>query len=85
MLRPTLPAWRRAKERAVVDLRVAGEAPAETATLVSGSVSAEAPTILLIDDAQVVAATGTEDLAAGVWSSHPTVMALARAALQGLA
>ncbi len=85
LLRPTLPAWRRAKERAVLELRVAGEAPAETGSLVGGTVSAAAPTILLIDDAQVVAATGKDELAVGVWSSHPAVTALARAALRGLA
>jgi sugar-specific transcriptional regulator TrmB len=84
LLRPTLPAWRRAKERAVLELRVAGEVPPETGALVGGTVSAELPTILLIDDAQVVVATGKEDLAAGVWSSHPAVTALARVALRGL-
>lgn len=85
LLRPTLPAWRRAKERAVLELRVAGEVPPELGSLVGGAVSAEAPTILLIDDAQVVVATGKEELAAGVWSSHPAITALARAALRGLA
>jgi sugar-specific transcriptional regulator TrmB len=85
LLRPTLPAWRRAKERAVLELRVAGEVPPEAGSLVGGTVPAEAPTILLIDDAQVVVATGKEELAAGVWSSHPAVTALARAALRGLA
>ena len=85
LLRPTLPAWRRAKERAALELRVAGELPPEAGPLVSGTVSAEVPTILLIDDGQVVVATGSGELAAGVWSSHPAVTALARAALRGLA
>jgi HTH-type transcriptional regulator, sugar sensing transcriptional regulator len=85
LLRPTLPAWRRAKERAALELRVAGELPPEAGSLVSGTVSAEVPTILLIDDEQVVVATGGGERAAGVWSSHPAVTALARAALRGLA
>jgi sugar-specific transcriptional regulator TrmB len=84
LLRPTLPAWRRAKERAVVELRVAGEVPAEAMSLIGGTVSAGAPTVLLIDDAQVVIATGQAERVTGVWSSHPAVTALARAALRGL-
>ena len=85
LLRPTLPAWRRAKERAVLDLRVAGEVPVDTGSLVAGTVSADAPTVLLIDDAQVVVATGLAEAAAGVWTSHPAIIALARTALRGIA
>lgn len=85
LLRPTLPAWRRAKERATLELRLAGVPPAETGSLVSGTVSSEAPTILVIDDTQVVIAVGRAEATAGAWSSHPAVTALARAALRGLA
>lgn len=84
LLRPTLPAWRRAKERAVLELRVAGEVPADTGSLVAGTVSAGAPTVLLIDDVQVVIAAGLAEAAAGLWSSHPAVTSLARAALRGI-
>jgi sugar-specific transcriptional regulator TrmB len=85
LVRPTLPAWRRAKERAVLALRVAGDVPAEAAPLVSGTVAAEVPTVLLIDDSQAVVAAGRGETAAGIWSSHPAIAALARAMIQGLA
>jgi sugar-specific transcriptional regulator TrmB len=81
LVRPTLPAWRRAKERAVLDLRIAGEPPVEAESLTSGAVPAETPTALLIDDAQAVLATGAGELAVGLWSSHPAVTAVVRAAL----
>src|SRR5438046_3069603 len=48
LLRPTLPAWRRAKERAALELRVAGDVPAEASPILSGTVSADAPIVLLI-------------------------------------
>jgi hypothetical protein len=82
-VRPTLPAWRRAKERATVELRIAGDAPAEAESLTSGVVPAETPTVLLIDEGQAVLATGSGELAAGLWSSHPAVTAVVRAALAG--
>jgi sugar-specific transcriptional regulator TrmB len=85
LVRPTLPAWRRAKERAVLELRVAGEAPAEAGSLVSGAVSADAPTVLLIDDAQALLATGSGELVTAIWSSHPAITAFARAAWRSLA
>ena len=81
LLRPTLPAWRRAKDRATVELRVAGEVPAETQALVTATVAADAPTALLIDDAQAVVVTGSGELATGLWSSHPAIIALVRATL----
>ena len=80
--RPTLPAWRRAASRAELVLRVAGDAPADTQSLVAGVVPVDHPTLLLIDDAQVVAAAGAGDALAGVWSNHPAVVALARTALR---
>jgi sugar-specific transcriptional regulator TrmB len=82
LLRPTLPAWRRAQERAVIELRVAGESPAETGALVSGTASADAPTALLIDESQAVVATGRGELMAGIWSTHPALTALIRATLR---
>ncbi|HKW40334.1 MAG TPA: helix-turn-helix domain-containing protein [Gemmatimonadales bacterium] len=83
LVRPTLPAWRRARERAILDLRVAGDLPSEAEALARGTVPAETPTVLLIDDAQAVLATGAGELAAGIWSSHPALAAVVRAALAG--
>jgi sugar-specific transcriptional regulator TrmB len=85
LLRPTLPAWRRAKERAALELRVAGEAPAEASPILSGTVSDDLPTVLLIDDVQTVLVAGSGETTAGMWSSHPAVAALARAWIRGLA
>jgi HTH-type transcriptional regulator, sugar sensing transcriptional regulator len=82
LLRPTLPAWRRARERAAIELRVAGEVPAELQTLVSGEAPADGPTALLIDDAQAVVVTGSGELATGLWTSHPAIVALVRATLR---
>jgi len=81
--RPTLPAWRHAARTggATVELRIAGEAPAGTEGLVSGSVPADAATLLVVDEGQVVVATGEGDSIAGVWSSHPLIAMLARRAL----
>src|SRR5437867_1034625 len=84
LLRATLPAWRRAAARAAVDLRVAGDVPTDAATLAAGSVAPEAPTVLLIDGAQTVSVAPAGDTVVGIWSSHPAVAALARAALQSL-
>jgi len=84
LLRPTLPAWRRAAERARLELRVAGDAPVDAAAFTAGTVSADAPTVLLIDDTQTVTLGGGGDAVAGIWSSHPAIAVLARAALQSL-
>ncbi len=85
LLRATLPAWRRAAGRAEVDLRVAGDVPAEADSLAAGSVAPDAPTVLLIDGAQTVSVAPAGDTVAGIWSSHPAVAALARAVLRSLA
>jgi sugar-specific transcriptional regulator TrmB len=81
--RPTLPAWRHASREggAKVDLRIAGDIPAGAESIAQGSVPADAPTTLLFDDAQVVVTAGTGDAVAGVWSSHPLIVVLARRAL----
>jgi len=84
--RPTLPAWRhvtRGGGGATVELRIAGDVPADAAGLVAGSVRADAPTVLIVDEAQVVATSGTGDAVSGVWSSHPLIVLLARRALGG--
>ena len=85
LLRPTLPAWRHAKERAALELRVSGDAPVEAGPILSGTVSGDFPTVLLIDDVQAVVVAGSGEAMTGVWSSHPAVAALARAWIRGLA
>ena len=81
--RPTLPAWRHASREggAKVDLRIAGDVPAGAESIAQGSVPADAPTVLLFDDAQVVVTAGAGDAVAGVWSSHALIVMLARRAL----
>jgi sugar-specific transcriptional regulator TrmB len=81
LLRLTLPAWRRAAERATLEVRVAGEPPPEAAPLSFGTVPETQPTLLLIDDRQTVAVAGAAAERSGIWSSHPAVAAMARAAL----
>jgi sugar-specific transcriptional regulator TrmB len=85
--RPTLPAWRHAARTggATVELRVAGDLPADAAGLVTRPVPPDAPTILVVDDAQVVVTAGAGDLIAGLWSSHPLIVMLARRALGTIA
>jgi len=82
--RPTLPAWRHASREggAKLDLRIAGDIPAGAESIAQGSVPADAPTILLFDEAQVVVTTGAGDGVSGVWSSHPLLVMLARRALE---
>ncbi|HEV8264330.1 MAG TPA: helix-turn-helix domain-containing protein [Gemmatimonadales bacterium] len=85
--RPTLPAWRRATGRAKIELRMAGDVPADAVEITGGggSVPADTPTVLVVDDARVVVTTGTGDQVAGLWTSHPLLVALARRALQTFA
>src|SRR2546421_8660396 len=85
LLRPSLPGWRRARERATVHLRVAGDVPDEAGTLVAGSAPSDTPTILLIDDGQAVVASGAGEGVAAIWSSHPAIVAPVRPALRSLA
>jgi len=85
LLRPSLPAWRRARERATLELRVAGDVPVEAGTLVAAGVPVDTPTMLLIDDAQAVVADGAGEGVAAIWSSHPAILALMRVALRSLA
>lgn len=82
--RPTLPAWRRAASRATVAVRLAGAAE-DMEGIAQGTVDAATPTLLLIDDAQVITAAGTGEQITGLWSSHPLIVTLARAALPHLA
>src|SRR5205807_2419853 len=74
--RPTLPAWRRAATRAAIDVRLAGES-AETEGIVKGTVAAATPTVLLIDDSQLLTAAGAGEQITALWSSHPLLITLA--------
>lgn len=85
--RPTLPAWRHAARTggAALELRVAGDLPADAGGLAAQSVSPDTPTILVVDEAQVVVTSGAGDEIAGLWSSHPLIVMLARRALETIA
>jgi sugar-specific transcriptional regulator TrmB len=80
--RPTLPAWRRAGERAKISLQIVGDVPADAPDWVTPSSTSDAVTMLLVDDTQLVLTTGVGDGIAGLWSSHPLIVMLARRALQ---
>lgn len=79
--RPTLPAWRRARERAEIDLRIAGELPGDAAELGARTAAADTPTFVVVDEAQAVMTSGAGDQLAGVWTSHPLIVMLVRRAL----
>ncbi len=82
--RPTLPAWRRAAERATVDLKIfGGELPADPPPwLTLAGPDAPRTVILVIDDGQVVTISGDGEGVAGLWSSHPLIVMLAQRALK---
>lgn len=80
--RPTLPAWRRAGERAEISVRIRGGMPTDAPPwLEPAADDAPAATILLIDAAQLVMTTGEGDAIAGLWTSHPLIVLLAQRAL----
>lgn len=86
--RPTLPAWRRAGERAQMDVRVQGDVPQDAPswlTAARGGDDAPGATILVIDESQLVATSGAGDGLAGLWTSHPLIVLLARRALRTVA
>jgi sugar-specific transcriptional regulator TrmB len=82
LLRATLPAWRRAGERAAVRIGVAGEPPPEAAALHATAAPADFPTLLVVDGRQTVIATGSAGQHSGLWSSHPAIAAIAQLALR---
>jgi sugar-specific transcriptional regulator TrmB len=82
LLRQTLPAWRRAAERAALRVRVTGSPPPEAATLGLETAEPGSPSVLLVDDRQtIVVADGPSANMQGLWSSHPALATLARAAI----
>src|SRR3989454_8403172 len=80
--RPTLPAWRRAGERATMKVRARGGMPADAPSWLEPA-SEDAPhvTALLIDATQLVMTSGEGETIAGLWTSHPLIVLLARRAL----
>ncbi len=84
--RPTLPAWRRAAERATLTVRARGGLPPDAPTWLEPAAS-DAPdaTVLLVDDTQLVMTSGDGETVAGLWTSHPLIVLLARRALRGAA
>jgi sugar-specific transcriptional regulator TrmB len=81
--RPTLPAWRRAGERAQIKLLIRGGLPPDPPSWIAAAAE-DAPdaTILVIDEAQLVIMSGEGEAIAGLWTSHPLIVMLARRALQ---
>ncbi|HXE83714.1 MAG TPA: helix-turn-helix domain-containing protein [Gemmatimonadales bacterium] len=81
--RPTLPAWRRAGERAQLSVKMRGDLPADApAWLSSAADDAPLATILVTDEAQLIVTSGEGEAIAGLWTSHPLIVMLARRALQ---
>jgi len=83
--RPTLPAWRRAAERATLKVRARGGVPPDAPSWLSPAPD-DAPdaTVLLIDDTQLVMTSGEGETIAGLWTSHPLMVLVARRALQSV-
>lgn len=82
--RPALPAWRRAAARAALAVRLAGTAD-DPDGLSAGGAPEGTPTMLIVDDAHALFASGSGDETQALWSSHPLIVTLARAAIDALA
>ena len=82
--RPTLPAWRRAGERADMSVRMRGELPPDAPAWLTAAASDGTPsaTVLVIDESQLIVTSGEGEAIAGLWTSHPLIVMLARRALQ---
>jgi sugar-specific transcriptional regulator TrmB len=80
--RPTLPAWRRAAERAQLKVRMRGGMPADPPVWLE-AVADNAPeaTAIVIDDAQLLITSGEGDAITGLWTSHPLILLLTRRAI----
>ena len=77
---------RHAGERAQVELQITGELPPDPPAWVRAAPADAAPhTILVVDEAQLVVTSGAGEQIAGLWSSHPLMVMLARRALQTFA
>jgi sugar-specific transcriptional regulator TrmB len=82
--RPTLPAWRRAAERAQLKVRLRGGMPEDAPSWLEPASDTLDATLLVIDEAQLVITSGDGDAVTGLWTSHPLILVLARRALQTL-
>jgi sugar-specific transcriptional regulator TrmB len=77
--RPTLPAWRRASERATLSVRMRGGMPTDPPPwLEPAGTDAPNATVLLIDDTQLLLVSGEGDGLSGLWSSHPLILLVAQ-------
>lgn len=82
--RPTLPAWRRAADRAQLKVRMRGGMPEDAPAWLEPASDTPDATVLLIDEAHLVITSGVGDAVTGLWTSHPLILLLARRALQTL-
>jgi HTH-type transcriptional regulator, sugar sensing transcriptional regulator len=82
--RPTLPAWRRAAERAQLKVRMRGGMPEDAPPWLEPASETLDATLLVIDEAHLVITSGDGDAVTGLWTSHPLILVLARRALQTL-
>jgi hypothetical protein len=84
--RPTLPAWRRAGERAQMRIVMHGAVPQDAPPWLTAT-AGDAPnaTILVTDESQLIVTSGEGDAIAGLWTSHPLIVMLARRALETIA
>jgi len=82
--RPTLPAWRRAAERAQLKVRIRGGMPEDAPSWLEPASDTLDATLLVIDEAHLVITSGDGDAVTGLWTSHPLILVLARRALQTL-
>jgi hypothetical protein len=81
--RPTLPAWRRASERAQIDVGVYGGMPPDPPTwLKPAADDGPGATILVTDESHLIVTAGAGDAVAGLWTSQALIVMLARRALQ---
>jgi sugar-specific transcriptional regulator TrmB len=81
--RPTLPAWRRASERAQMDVRIRGDMPPDSPEwLKPAGDDVPGATILVTDESHLILASGDGETIAGLWTSHPLLVMVARRALQ---
>jgi hypothetical protein len=81
--RPTLPAWRRAGERAHMHVVMRGDLPPDPpAWLTAAAEDAPGATVLVIDESQLIVTSGEGEALAGLWTSHALIVMLARRALQ---
>lgn len=81
--RPTLPAWRRAAERATLAVGMAGDMPADAPDWLAPAPSPPgAGPVLVVDDTQLLVTAGSGDAITVLWSSHPLLVELARRALE---